>query len=255
MKRYMALGAVITALGVGGTALGEKAAAGGAAAQAIGGLAMTPTLIEHSAQPGVLTSTLVANRSSAPLAVTVAARPWKQAVTGKVSLKRNATLPGITIDKTSFTLAPGAEQVVTATLASAPAAGYQYGGLEVVGVPTDAATRKGVVLGYRLISSLRILPAAPKVALTLGTPKATKGTAVVPVKNAGNTLDPVSGSVDVKSPTGTKRYSFAGTRVLPGSSVNLPAGSKLAKGSYSAKVTLTQRGKKVLTTTKTFKVK
>ena len=59
MKRYMALGAVLVTLGVGGTALGEKAAAGGAAAQAIGGLAMMPALIEHNAQPGVLTSTLV----------------------------------------------------------------------------------------------------------------------------------------------------------------------------------------------------
>ena len=255
MKRYMALGAVLVTLGVGGTALGEKAAAGGAAAQAIGGLAMMPALIEHNAQPGVLTSTLVSNRSSAPLAVTVTARPWKQAVTGGVSLDRRKTLAGITIDKTSFTLAPGAEQIVTATLTSAPPAGYQYGGLEIVGVPTDAATRTGVVLGYRLVGSLRILPSAPKAALSPGNPKVAKGTAVIPVKNTGNTIDPVSGSVDVKSATGTDGFDIASLRILPGSKVNLPAGTKLSKGSYTAKVTLTQRGKKVLTATKRFKVK
>ena len=78
---------------------------------------------------------------------------------------------------------------------------------------------------------------------------------MVPVKSTGNSLDPVSGSVTVKSPTGTDRYDISATRIVPGATVNLPAGSKLAKGSYSAKVALTQRGKTVLSTTKKFKVK
>ena len=42
---------------------------------------------------------------------------------------------------------------------------------------------------------------------------------------------------------------------MPGATVNLPAGTKLAKGSYTAKVVLTQRGKTVLSATKKFKVK
>ena len=125
-----------------------------------------------------------------------------QAASGKVSPNRRATLPGVSVDKTSFTLAPGAEQVVTATLNSAPSAGYLYGAIEAVGVPTDLSKRKGVVLGYRLVGALRILPAAPKTGLTAGTAKAVKGTAVVPVKNTGNTLDAVSGTVRVKSSAG-----------------------------------------------------
>ena len=43
MKRYMALGAVLAALGAGGAALGQMAAAGGVAAQQrTGGLSMMP---------------------------------------------------------------------------------------------------------------------------------------------------------------------------------------------------------------------
>ena len=44
-------------------------------------------------------------------------------------------------------------------------------------------------------------------------------------------------------------------KILPGKTVNLPAGTKLAKGSYTATVSLTQHGKKALSVTKKFKVK
>ncbi len=125
-----------------------------------------PAIIEHGPQAGALATLTVANRSAAPLAVTVTPRPWTQSGSGKVSPNRRATLPGVSVSQSTFTLAPGAEQQVSATLNSAPSAGYLYGALEVVGVPTDAATRKGVVLGYRLVGSLRILPTAPKYGLT-----------------------------------------------------------------------------------------
>jgi hypothetical protein len=255
MKRLMALGAVLAALGAGGTALGQKAVAGGAAAQAAGGLSVTPAIIEHGPQAGALATLTVANRSAAPLAVTVTPRPWTQSSSGKVSPNRRATLPGVSVGQSTFTLAPGAEQQVSATLNSAPSAGYLYGALEVVGVPTDAATRKGVVLGYRLVGSLRILPTAAKYGLSASNPKAVAGTAVIPVKNTGNTLDAVSGTVSVKGARGTKNLAIAAVRILPGKSVNVPAGSKLAAGSYTAKVTLNQRGKRALTVTKKFRVK
>src|SRR3954462_6316553 len=149
MKRYVALGAVLTALGAGSTALVQGAVAGGAAAQTQdGGLSMMPALIEHNAQPGALSTITVANRSAAAMAVTVTPRPWVQSVTGKVSPNRRGTLPGVSVSQTKFTLQPGAETVVQANLTSAPSAGYLYGAMEVVGVPPDAAKRKGIVLGY-----------------------------------------------------------------------------------------------------------
>jgi hypothetical protein len=254
MKRYMALGAVLAALGAGGTALGQMAV-GSAAQDTAGGLSLMPATIEHNAQPGALTTMTVANRSKTPLAVTVAVRPWVQSASGKVSPNRRATLPGVSVDKTSFTLAPGAEQAVTATLSSSPSAGYLYGAIEAVGVPTDVSKRKGVVLGYRLVGALRILPATPKTGLSAGKAKAVKGTAVVAVKSTGNTLAPVSGTVRVKGTSGTKRIALAATKILPGKSINVPLGSKLAKGSYTATLSLKQGGKTALTATKKFKVK
>ena len=137
----------------------------------------------------------------------VTPRQWVQSVTGKVSPNRRSTLSGVTVSQSKFTLAPGAETKVTATLTSAPAAGYLYGAMEVVGVPTDAATRKGVVLGYRLVGSLRVLPAERKYSITAGNVKASGATAVIPVKNAGNTVDAVSGTVKVKELMRVDRFS------------------------------------------------
>ena len=176
MKRYVALGAVLTALGAGGTALGQKAAAGGAAAQAKdGGLSVMPAVIEHNAQPGALATMTVANRSAAPLdgdrhAAPVGAVGHGQGVPEPArDAPRRQRQPGDVHARS-----PAPRQQVTATLTSAPSAGYLYGAMEVVGVPTDAAKRKGVVLGYRLVGSLRILPAAPKYRLTAGNAKAVR---------------------------------------------------------------------------------
>ena len=44
-------------------------------------------------------------------------------------------------------------------------------------------------------------------------------------------------------------------KILPGKTVNIPLGTKLPKGSYTAKVTLNQRGKRRCQLTKKFKVK
>jgi hypothetical protein len=255
MKRYMALGAVLAALGVGGTALGQMAVGSAARQDTAGGLSLMPATIEHGAQPGPLAAMTVANRSKTALEVTVTARPWVQSASGKVSPNRRGSLPGVSIDKTSFTLAPGAEQQVTATLESVPTAGYLYGAIEAVGVPTDLSKRKGVVLGYRLVGALRVLPATPKRGLSAGKAKVVKGTAVVAVKNTGNTLDAVGGTVRVKGSRGTKRLSLAATKILPGKSVNIPLGNKLPKGSYTATLDLKQAGKSALKATKKFSVK
>ena len=44
-------------------------------------------------------------------------------------------------------------------------------------------------------------------------------------------------------------------RILPGKTINVPAGTKLAKGSYTAKVTLSQRGKKAIAVDQEVQVK
>jgi hypothetical protein len=257
MKRYMVLGATLAvALGAGGAALGHKAAAGGVAAkQGDGGLSLSPAVIEHNTTPGGLATLTVANRSSAPMNVTVTARPWLQSTDGKVAPNRKATLAGVSVGNPKFTLAPGQETQVPLTLSGAPA-GYLYGAVEVVGLPTDVATRQGLVLGYRVVGAIRVLGGSPKVSLTAGNPKASKGVAYLPVKNAGNSIDAVTGNVSVKDARGTRNLTVQPVKILPGKSINLPLGTKLSKGSrVSAKVTLNQRGKRVLSVTKKFTVK
>src|SRR3954465_8947802 len=158
MKQKMALGAVILALGAGSAALAHNAAAGGVAAkQSDGGVSGSPAMIEHSAQAGTLAVMTVANRSAAPLAVTVTPRPWVQNTAGKVSPNRRKTLPGVSVNQPKFTLAPGAEQQVVVALKPAPSAGSEYGAIDVIGLPTDAAKRKGLVLGYRVVGTVHVL--------------------------------------------------------------------------------------------------
>jgi hypothetical protein len=257
MKRSMALGAAVLALGAGAAAYGQKATAGGAAAaQADGGLAVSPATFEAKAgQTGVLGTMKVANRSAAPLTITVTPRQWTQAATGKVSPNRRSTLSGVSVSEATFTLASGAEKDVTVNLNSTPSAGSLYGAMEVVGLPADVATRKGLVLGYRVVGAVRVLPAAPKTGVSAGKIKVTKGTAVLPVKSTGNTLDPVSGTVSVKNARGTRNLSVSPVKILPGKTINVPLGTKLQKGTATAKVTLKQKGKTALTLTKKFTVK
>lgn len=256
MKRLMALGAAVLALGAGGAALVQKAAAGGAAArQAEGGLSLMPAVLEaQNAKPGGLAQVTVANRSSAPMAVTLTPRAWLQGADGKVSPNRNGSLGGVSVTEGTFTLAPGQEKQVTVNLDTSAANGV-YGALEAVGLPTDVAKRTGLVLGYRVVGAIRLTPAAPTAAIKANTIKVSKGTAVLPVKNTGNTIDAVTGNVSVKDARGTRNLTVQAVKILPGKTVNIPLGSKLTKGTATAKVTLNQRNKRALQFTKKFRVK
>ena len=256
MKRVMALGAAVLAVGAGAAAYGQKATAGGAgAAQTEGGLAVSSGTIEAPAKAGAYGPVKVSNRSATALTITVTPRKWTQAANGKVSPNRRGTLAGVSVNAPSFTLNPGEERDLTVNVGAVPASGVLYGALEVVGLPTDVAKRKGVVLGYRVVSAIRLLPSAPKAGVTAGKIKAGKGTAVLPVKNTGNTLDAVSGKIEVKTARGTSNLSVAAVKILPGTTINVPLGTKLQKGSVSAKITLRQKGKVVINSTKKFTVK
>ena len=253
MKRVMALGAAGLALAA-GAAAGQKATAGGAsAAQADGGLYVSSATIEAPAKAGAYGPFTVANQSGADMTVTVAPRQWTQAASGDVSPNRRGGLSGVSVSASSFTLKAGEKRDLTVNVSSIPSAGALYGALEVVGLPSDAATRKGLVLGYRVVSAIRLLPAAPKPGVSAGTIKAAKGTATLPIKNTGNTLDPVSARIDVKTARGTQRVSST-VKILPGKTIQLSLG-KLQKGSASAKITLRQKGKVLVNSTKKFKVK
>jgi hypothetical protein len=233
---------------------------GARAAQAGGGLSIAPVTIERPVAVGAANVVTIANNGKDALAVTVQARPWTQSSSGAVSPNRRSTLAAMAVSEDSFTLAPGAVKAVTVTLSSAPAGGSLYGALEVVGLPLDLAERQGVALGYRLIGSLRLNPTAAAYSLKAGSAKVTgAGSAralALSVRNAGNTIEPVTGSVRLRGPLGTRNAAVRATRILPGKSVALALASarSLSAGTYTATVTLTQAKQKT-TITKRIRVR
>jgi hypothetical protein len=242
-------GAVAAALAVagGGAALLVHAAPA-RSKTATGGLAMSPVVIEQTAKAGAATTVTVANRSAHTLAVTVAARPWKQSVTGAAEPDRRDTLSNVGLSASAFTLKARTQRTFTVTLQSVPSAGYEYGALEVIGLPPGADSQKGIVTGYRLIGNLRMDPATP--VLKLATAQVTTATIdgakmlVLPVTNRGNTVKPITGNVDFKGPLGTRNSDIKSQRILPGKTVDVPLRSAkgLAAGAYKATVELDQGG-------------
>ena len=77
------------------------------------------------------------------------------------------------------------------------------------------------------------------------------------VRNAGNTADPVGGSVRITGGGTARNGTATAVRILPGKLVRVKLASTrgLRKGSYSARISLTQGGKTRLTTTKRFSVR
>lgn len=228
-----------------------------------GGLALcTPREADQSitinrvAQAGAADRIFVVNNSGKALDVTAKARPWTQSASGATSPNRRSELGGVSVSEEAFTLAPGTKKELTVTLNGVPASGYVYGALEVIGLPSDLESRKGVVLGYRLVSALRYRAATATSALKAGAAKfAGSGkdkTLTLAVRNTGNTIEPVTGSVRLRSALGTRNASIKATRILPGKSVRLGlfSGSALREGTYTARITLVQAGKRTTVTKK-----
>ena len=229
-------------------------------AQNNGGLSISPVAVDRPTQVGAANAMTVANHTNAALDITVKARPWVQSSSGAVSPNRRSTLAAVGISEQAFTLAPGATKDLNVTLKSAPAGGYLFGALEVIGIPSDIAKRKGVVTGYRLLGPLRYNAPTATYGLKAGTPKVSgkgsKQALTLAVRNTGNTLSPVGGTLRLKGPLGTKNLSIKATKILPGKSVSLALahGSSLRAGSYTATISLVQN-KKTTSITKRIKVR
>jgi hypothetical protein len=254
----------VLAAAVGGAVIARADDPSARAAQLSNGLSLSTVegsasktvKVDRVAQAGATDTLKVANNSNEALTVTVHARPWKQSSSGVVAPNRRATLGGVSVSETSFALAAGASKVLTVTLGGVPSSGYLYGALEVVGVPADIAKRKGVVAGYRLVDTLRYNAATASYGLKAGAAKvAGKGKAkalTLRVHNTGNTIAPVTGTVKLKGPLGTKNSSVKGARILPGKTVALTLASlkSVRAGSYTATVSLIQNKKKISVTKK-----
>jgi hypothetical protein len=214
------------------------------AAKAEGGLALTSTTISRQAVAGSTNFVKVTNNSDKALAVTVKPRPWIQSSSARVVPNRRATLSQVGVNADSFTLAPGSSKDVLVTLKSVPTGGYLYGALEIIGMPSTKG--KGLITAYRLIGVLRYNAARASYGLKAGATKIVKNgkskMLALSVKNAGNTITPITGDVRMKGPLGTRQSSVKSTKVLPGKTVALSvmSASGLPAGRYTATISLKQ---------------
>jgi hypothetical protein len=230
-----------------------------------GGLSMSPAITEHLAQPGTVGSVEIANSTAGPLEIVVTPRPWNQARSGAIAPNRRRTLSSqVRVSASRFTLAAGARRPITLTLLRAPSAGSLFGSLEIVGTPPKPSKpRTGVLVGYRLVGSLRMTPAVSRrrLKVSLASPRVTgkgaKRAIVAALRNIGNTIDPITGSARISGARGTRTLAIAARRVVPGATVDLALGSVrgLPKGRYRARISLLQGGKPLTTSTRIFRVR
>ena len=147
----------------------------------------------------------------------------------------------------SFSLAPGAQTVVDVNVTTGASL---YGAVEVVGIPSDASyaeRRRASATG-----SLNCDPAgsgdaglqARRPARRRRPAAAPAKQLVLPLKNAGNTVAPVSGDVSLKGALGTRQRDLSSVRILPGKTIDvlLSSTKSLKAGSYTATVALKQGG-------------
>ncbi|WP_445152548.1 hypothetical protein [Baekduia sp. Peel2402] len=247
----LALAAACTAVALNACLVGADAAGGG--------LSVTPAVIERTAVRGDTASIMVLNSTSQPLKITVTPRPWTQSRSGAVAPNRHKTLLSrVGVSARSFTLAAGGRRTVTMNVKSIPSSGSLYGSVETIGLPAKAK-QNGITAAYRLISTLRLnpTPARRHLAVRASSPRLNGRAIVLPVKNTGNTVSPISGDVRIKGAAGTRTDTIRAASILPSSTVNLGLGSTkgLPAGSYAVTVSLKQNGKTVLRTTKRLRVK
>ncbi len=231
----------------------------GASLAAGGGVSISPGIFEHVAGRGSVGSIKISNTTSTSMVVRVALRPWLQGLSGEVSPNRGAKLSGVSLSASSFTLAAGSSRTVGVSLTGTPPSRSQYGAIEVVGTPPGHAA-KGIKLAYRLVSSLRL--DAPKNAQSFRAQpgglveqgSSRHGTLLLAVRNTGNTIVPIGGTVLI-SGQGRSLRATAGTKaIVPGQTVNVPLAELLGSlpaGRYTVTVGLSQGGHGLGTVTRT----
>ena len=226
-----------------------------AAAAAQGGVSVSHASLELTARSGASTTATIRNTTARKLKVTVTPRPWRQARTGTVAANRSRRLRAVSVSRRAFTLAAGAAATVRVRLGRVPAAGSLFGALDVVGKPPRK--RSGVNVNYRLVGRLRFNPTTRRYRLAAGSAAVRKRKLTLLVRNRGNTVDPVGGSVRISGAGGGRSGTISSVSILPNGLVRVPLASVrgLRAGSYTAAVTLSQGGRERLTTRKRFRIR
>jgi hypothetical protein len=214
------------------------------------GLSVAPGIFEHTANRGSVGSLKISNTTSVPMTVKVVLRPWAQAPSGEVSPNRHHRLADVRLTASSFALPARASRTIGFSLRRIPRGRSLYGAIEVTGAPHRKA-RGGVKLAYRLVSSLRLDP--PKRAQSFHA-KAGRlvehgsighGTLLLAVRNRGNTIVPIGGSVHIGCSGHSLSAKAKAKMIVPGRIVNVPLAElpgTLSRGRCTVTVALTQGG-------------
>ncbi len=116
----------------------------------------------------------------------------------------------------------------------------------------------GIIPQYEVIGALRLNPKVKRPNLRVGaTDVVGRGNGrslILAVRNTGNTLDPVAGTVKITGPTG-RTATIPAVSIVPGQVVYLKGGalSGMKGGNYTATWSITQ-GTKRYTAKRTFKL-
>ena len=200
-SRRLAAPALVACVGV----LGSAATAH---AQGSGGLSVTPAILEHRAAVGGVGSMTLTNTTKETLRVTVRVRPWRQELERPRLHRRpldalalRAREPSLVPDRPPAPSVPLSFRMLRRT-----SSGSLYGNVDVLGKPINTKGRKGIIPQYRLISTLRLHPSRKSHRLRTGAAQVRGGQVLLPVRNLGNTIDPIGGSFQHHRPDGAQRH-------------------------------------------------
>jgi len=210
-----------------------------------GGLSVTPASLEHTAKRGGVGSLTLNNTTKESLKVTVVVRPWRQELGGNVLIDGRTTLSKyVRATSQAFVIGAGARRPVSFRMLRGTGSGSLYGAVDVVGKPTNTKGRKGIIPNYRLISKIRLHPAKKRYRIKAGGAQLRSGSVILPVRNLGNTIDPISASYTLSGPSG-RRGNAPGIAALPGKLIGLNLGSArgMRKGTYTVTARVVQAGR------------
>ncbi|MBE2319655.1 hypothetical protein DVA67_027045 [Solirubrobacter sp. CPCC 204708] len=230
--RRVAVPVVVACVGVLGSATAAHAQSGG--------LAVTPASLENRAKLGTVGSLTLNNTTRETLRVTVTVRPWRQQLNGTVLADPRSNLTRYVRATTrSFTIGAGAKRPISFRMVRRLSS--LYASVDILGKPTNTKGRKGIIPNYRLISKLRLNPSKKSFRFRTGAAQVRSGSVILPVRNLGNSIDPIGGSFRISGP-GTKSGNMAAIAALPGKLVGLNLGSTrgMKKGRYTVNATVTQ---------------
>ncbi|RKQ90681.1 hypothetical protein C8N24_0494 [Solirubrobacter pauli] len=230
--RRVAVPMVVACVGVLGSATAAHAQSGG--------LSVTPASLENRAKLGSVGSLTLNNTTRETLRVTVTVRPWRQQLNGTVVADPRSNLTRYVRATTrTFNIGAGAKRPVSFRMVRRLSS--LYASVDILGKPTNTKGRKGIIPNYRLISKLRLNPAKKTYKFRTGAAQVRSGSVILPVRNLGNSIDPIGGSYRISGPS-SKNGNAAAISALPGKLVGLNLGSTrgMKKGRYTVTATVKQ---------------